>query len=190
MKCDTITHPPPSWYSQQITGSKGQDIALQQSSQKGKDTIAQLDVPVLGADIIAKQFGDKPKPGHVAPSNQGTPTHPTDSTKFGFPPQRRPFNEQGHPPPENQHPDHDRRGMPPHSGPPPYDHFGCPLPYQREWQGKGPPPGREFGHPEFQCLPPPGGEFNQPSPYSWQRSRPPMKEDFPNRGHPQSRPGG
>ena len=173
MKRDAINLPPPSWSSQQVTGLKGQDITLQQDS---KDTTAQLNVPVLGADIIAEQFGDKPKPGPVPPGNQGTPTHPTDSPQFGFPPQQRLFDEQGHPPPENmsfQRPDHDRGGMPPHGGPPPPDHFRHPPQDQREWQGRGgppPPPGREFVRPEFRGPPPPGGEFNRPSPYSWQRS--------------------
>ena len=190
-KHDAITLPPPSWSSRQIPGSKGPDITLQQDS---KDATAQLNVPVLGADIIAEQFGDKPKLGPVTPGNQETSTHPTDSPQFGFPPQQRPFDDQGHPPPESfQRPDHDRGGMPPRGGPPPLNQFRLPPQDQREWQGRGPPlPGREFARPEFRGPPPPGGEFNRPSPYSWQRSgaanfreRRPSYEDqhFPPQEH-------
>ena len=155
-----------------MTGSKGQDITSQDGN---KDATAQFNVPVLGADIIAEQFRDKPKPGPVAPGNQGTPTHPTDSPQFGFPPQPRPFDKQGRPLPEGnmpfQRPDHDRGGMPPRGGPPTPDQFRLPRQDQREWQGRGPPlPGREFVRPEFRGPPPPGSEFNRPSPYSWQRS--------------------
>ena len=172
-KHDAIHLPPPSWSSQLGPGLKGQDTSAQQDS---KDTTAKLNVPVLGADIIAEQFGDKPKAGPVPPGSQGTPTHPT-SPQFGFPPQRL-FDEQGRPPPpENmsfQRSDHNRGGMPPQGGPPPPDHFRHPpQDQQREWQGRGPPPpGREFIRPEFRGGPPPGpaGEFNRPSPYSWQRS--------------------
>ena len=167
---DAITLPPPSWNSQRTNSSDKLDMSSQQSSQDSKEA-AQFNVPVLGADIIAEQFGDKPKPGPVAPGNQGTPTHPTDSPQFGFPPPQRPFDEQGRPPPEKMgfhRPDHDRGGMPQH-GPPPPDQFRHPPLDQRDWHGRGPPPGREFGRPEFRGPPPPG-EFNRPSPYSWQRS--------------------
>lgn len=180
MKHDAINLPPPSWRSQQNSGLKGQDVTS--SQQDNEDSTTQLNVPVLGADIIAEQFGDKPKPGHVPPGSQATPTHPTNSPQFGFPPPQRLFDEQGRPPPsENmnfQRLDHDRGGIPPHGGPPPPDHFRRPpQDQQREWQGRGPPPpppGREFVRPEFRGPPGPGpgpgGEFGRPSPYSWQRS--------------------
>ena len=169
MKRDAITLPPPSWSSQHLGGVKDQDLS---SQLDGKGT-AQLNVPVLGADIIAEQFGDKPKPTPVAPGNQGTPTHAINSPQFSFPPHQRPFDEQGRPPHEImglQRPDRDRGGPPPLGGPPPPEHFRHPPPDQRDWPGRGPaPPGRELGRPEFRGPPPPG-EFNRPSPYSWQRS--------------------
>ena len=168
---EAITLPPPSWSSQHLSshGVRVKDESSQQANQKDATP---LNVPVLGADIIAEQFRDKPKPpaAPVAPDNQTTPTtHPPDGP-FNFPLQR-PFDVQGQPPPESMnfhHPDQERGGIP-LQGPPPPEHFRHPPPDQREWHNRGPPPGRELVRPEFRGPPPPS-EFNRPSPYSWQRS--------------------
>lgn len=180
-----ITLPPPSWSSQHhSTQGMGANIESSQQSSQEKD-VTPLNVPVLGADIIAEQFRDKPKPpaAPVASDNQATPTtHPPDGP-FNFP-QQRPFDEQGRRPPENMNfhlPDRERGGMPLQGPPPPPppENFRHPPPDQREWHSRGPPPGREFVRPEFRGPPPPG-EFNRPSPYSWQRSATNFRERRPS----------
>ena len=173
---DAITLPPPSWSSQrQLSAIKVEQDTSQQTAEGKADT--PLNVPVLGADIIAEQFGDKPKvpTAPVAPGNQATPTSVPSDSPFSMPPQRRPFDEQGHPPPDNMnfpHPNMERVGISLQGAPPPPpDQFRHPPPDQREWHGRGPPPpGREFVRPEFRG--PPTSEFNRSSPYSWQRNAP------------------
>ena len=176
---DAITLPPPSWSSQKPVGHGEQGSSSQQPDQDKEAT--PLNVPVLGADIIAEQFAKSSAPT-VAPGNQATPTSLPSDSPFNLPP-KRPFDEQGFPPPESMNfhrPDQGllSQGPPP---PPPPEQFRHPPPDQREWPGRGPPPppGRDIVRPEFRGPPPPG-EFNRPSPYSWQRSAANFRERRPS----------
>lgn len=173
---DAITLPPPAWSSHYRAVKVGEDpSSLKQTAGQDKDK-APLNVPVLGADIIAEQFGDKPKLPTAAVAH-GDLTTPTANSPFNLHMQR-PFDDQGRPPaPDFRHPEPGRGGIlppgPPHPLPGPFRH---PPPDQLEWR---PPPRRDFIRPVFGGPPPPG-EFNRPSPYSWQRSAANLRERRPS----------
>ena len=170
---DAITLPPPTWSSQFRAIKVEEDSSKQQPSQD-KDR-PPLNVPVLGADIIAEQFGDKPKLP-TAPAPEAEQTTPTAGSPFSLP-MKRVFDDQGRPPPDFRPPELNRGGMPPPIPPHPMPgQFRHPPLDQMEWR---PPPRREFIRPEFRGPPPPG-EFNRPSPYSWQRTTTNFRERRPS----------
>ena len=166
-----ITLPPPSWaVSNQTAVQSG---AAAGGTEDENRAAVKVEVPVLGADIIAETFGSvagiKPPPQSSNFPPQ-PPPFPSEGPGRRFPP-FRPFEDTNRPPLVGggvPPPEHDERGPPAPPNRPmiqeplPPDQFRDP---QRDWQERG-----DFARPEFGRPHP--GEFSRPnsSPFSWQRS--------------------
>ena len=176
---DAITLPPPqtskNWQRQAPEGTTASNNSVQKDSSLNMDIGG---IPVLGADIIAEQFGDSVKKPSVAnlgnqPQNQPPSVAPPNLNQRPFdsggrgdkPPFLAPHEQAGvrGPPPV---PSPGERIPPQQQGPP--NRFRHPSDHGREWMGG------DFGRPgpgDFPPLRRPGefGERGRPGPFSWQR---------------------
>ena len=176
---DAITLPPPqtskNWQRQVPEGSTANSNSVQKDNSLNMD----IGIPVLGADIIAEQFGDSVKKTPIAnlgsqPPNQPPSVAPPTLNQRSFdsggrgdkPPFLVPHEQAGMRGPPPSVPSPGDRIPPQQQGPP--NRFRHPSDHGREWMGG------DFGRPGPGEFPPPRrpgefGERGRPGPFSWQR---------------------